>query len=78
MKTAISVDDALMQEADKTARHLGLSRSGLIAAALRDYLRRRRSARITEALNEVYADPSPAERRLTRKLRTKMPIQDRW
>ncbi len=31
MKTAISVEDALMEEADGAARDLGVSRSALIA-----------------------------------------------
>jgi metal-responsive CopG/Arc/MetJ family transcriptional regulator len=42
MKTAISVEDAPMEKADDAARDLGLSRSGLIAEALREYLLRRR------------------------------------
>ena len=79
MKTAISVDDSLMEQADEAARDLGLSRSGLIADALRDYLRKRRQTRISEQLDKAYANvPSPDERRLVRKLRTKLPIQDRW
>ncbi len=68
-----------MEQADEAARDLGLSRSGLIAEALRDYLGQRRRARITEQLNQVYrTGSSPDERRLVRKLRTKLPIQDRW
>ncbi len=79
MKTAISVEDSLMQQADEAARDLGLSRSGLIADALRDYLRKRRRARIGEQLNEAYANaPSLEERRLVGKLRTKLPLVDRW
>ncbi len=79
MKTAISVDDTLMEQADQAARALGLSRSGLIAEALRDYLRQRERTNTTERLNRAYADaPGPAEKRLVRKLRTKLPVQDRW
>ena len=79
MKTAISVDDALMEQADAAARDLGLSRSGLIADALRDYLRKRRRVRTTEQLNVAYSNvPSADERSLVRKLRAKLPVQDRW
>jgi metal-responsive CopG/Arc/MetJ family transcriptional regulator len=79
MKTAISVDDALMQEADEVARNLGLSRSRLIADALRDYLRKRRGMQITQQLNDTYSDvPSGDERRLVQKLKAKMTVQDRW
>ena len=79
MKTAISMDDSLMEQADEAARDLGFSRSGLIAEALRDFLQQRRRTRISEQLNQAYAkEPSPDERRLVRKLRTKLPVQDRW
>ena len=79
MKTAISVDDSLMAQADDAARDLGLSRSALIAEALRDYLRQRRRARISEQLNQAYANsPGAGERSLVRKLKTKVPVPDQW
>ena len=78
MKTAISVEDALMEQADDAARDLGLSRSGLIAEALREYLLRRRQARVSDRLNQAYANGlRPDERRLVRKLKTKLPTPDR-
>ena len=79
MKTAISLEDSLMEQADSAARDLGLSRSALIAQALQDYLRRRRQSTISEQLNQAYSDqPDPAERRLVRKLKTKLSNADRW
>lgn len=79
MKTAISVEDSLMEQADAAARALGLSRSGLIAVALKDYLRHREQARITAQLNEAYKDgPTPEERRIVSRLKSKLPIADRW
>jgi metal-responsive CopG/Arc/MetJ family transcriptional regulator len=42
MKTAISMDDALLQDADETARLMGLSRSRLFALAVGDFLQRQR------------------------------------
>jgi len=56
-----------------------LSRSALIAEALRSYLRQRRRERISDQLKQADADvPSADERRLVRRLRTKIPVQDRW
>jgi metal-responsive CopG/Arc/MetJ family transcriptional regulator len=79
MKTAISVEDSLMEEADAAAKDLGLSRSGLISAALRDYLRQRRHAQITAQLNLVYKDgPTAEERAAVRNYRSKMPKMDSW
>ena len=79
MRFAAYLDDTLMEQTDMAARDLGLSRSALVAEALRAFLRQRRQALITEQLNRVYADePSPAERRLVRKLKTKLPVQDAW
>jgi predicted transcriptional regulator len=55
MKTAISLPDEVFREADTLARKLGMTRSGLFATAMADYLARHRSSRVTERLNEIYA-----------------------
>jgi hypothetical protein len=66
LKTAISVEGSLMEQADAAARDLGLRPSGLIPEA-RDYLRTRRRARTTAQLDQAYAHgSSPEERRLGR------------
>ncbi len=68
-----------MAEADAAAKDLGLSRSGLIAEALREYLRCRRQNLLAEQLNQAYAiADAPGDRQLVRKLRTKMLTSDRW
>jgi predicted transcriptional regulator len=56
MKTAISIDDGLLQEADETARLMGLSRSRLFALAVGDFLQRQRREQMLLRLNEVYAE----------------------
>lgn len=79
MKTAISVEDSLMARADDAALELGLSRSALVSVALQNYLENRQNTKITEALNKAYAQvPTSDERAIVRKLRTKVPIVDRW
>jgi metal-responsive CopG/Arc/MetJ family transcriptional regulator len=55
MKTAISIPDDLFEAADTLARRLGMTRSGLFATAVADYVARHRSSRVTERLNAVYA-----------------------
>jgi predicted transcriptional regulator len=64
MKTAISLPDHLFDEAEATAKELGLSRSKLIQTALEHFLRRRREAQITAGFNEAiakYGDPADGE-----------------
>jgi len=80
MKTAISVDDRLLSEADQTAREMGLSRSRLIAVALEAYLRRRRQEDTVARLNEVYGEADPAEARTVKRMKSKFraTIRERW
>lgn len=55
MKTAISLPDDLFASADALAERLGMSRSGLIATALAEFVAKHQSAKISERLNAVYA-----------------------
>jgi metal-responsive CopG/Arc/MetJ family transcriptional regulator len=65
MKTAVSVDDQLMREADRVAREIGVSRSRLFSLALESYLEGLKRERMIEQLNQVYAtEPGSEERRL--------------
>jgi len=81
MKTAISIDDALLQEADETARLMGLSRSRLFALAVVDFLQRQRREQMLLRLNEVYGNGvEPAERRLVKGIKAKIrrTVKERW
>jgi metal-responsive CopG/Arc/MetJ family transcriptional regulator len=81
MKTAISIDDGLLREADKTARLMGLSRSRLFAVAVGDFLQRQRRERMLQQLNEVYgAGMEPAEASLLKGIRDKVrrAAKERW
>ena len=55
MKTAISLPDDLFESAEALARRLGMSRSGLIAAALAEFVAKHRGTKVSERLNAVYA-----------------------
>ena len=55
MKTAVSLPDDLFREAESLASRLGLSRSGLYAAALEEFLSRHRAKRVSERLDAVYS-----------------------
>ena len=81
MKTAISIDDGLLQEADETARLMGLSRSRLFALAVGDFLQRQRREQMLLRLNEVYSDGmEPAEKSLLKGIKAKVrrAVKQRW
>jgi metal-responsive CopG/Arc/MetJ family transcriptional regulator len=81
MKTAISIEDEVLQEADKTARRMGLSRSRLFALAVGDFLQRQRQEQMLLRLNEVYSNEAePAEKRLLKGIKAKArgTVKDRW
>jgi metal-responsive CopG/Arc/MetJ family transcriptional regulator len=81
MKTAISIEDGLLREADETARVMGLSRSRLFALAVADFLQRQRQEQMLLRLNGVYASGmEPAERRLLKSIKAKAgrTLKDRW
>jgi len=70
VKTAISLPDDLCADVDACARRLKLSRSGLLALAVRDYLARHGStADATEAWNRALADVGPDDAPIHRALR---------
>ena len=82
MKTAISLNDSLMDKADQTAKEMGISRSRLFSLALQDFLRHRRMSEITEQLNRVYSGnmPNEKERKILKQMKTKFhkTIRERW
>ena len=48
--------DDLFEQADNLAHALGISRSGLYALALKEYLSRHSAGAVTERLNQIYGD----------------------
>lgn len=56
MKTAISIPDPIFREADELAARLGLSRSELYVRAIKRYVSRRKTSKVTEALDAIYGE----------------------
>ena len=56
MKTAISIPDQFYEAAEQLAQRLGLSRSGLYAAAVRRFVAEHRRLEVTERLDQIYSD----------------------
>jgi predicted transcriptional regulator len=53
MKTAVSVPDGLFKRVEELARRLGKSRSQVYREALAEYVFRRESRSVTDALDQV-------------------------
>jgi len=76
VRTAISLDELLLEEADALMREIKVSRSRLLAIALEELLRREQDRELLRRINEAYMDyPDPSEvaqrqgmRRLQRQL----------
>ena len=54
MKTAISLPDALYEDAEVIAEAMGIPRSQLFAKALEEFILHHKKERITQKLNDVY------------------------
>jgi len=62
VKTAVSLDQSLFEEADALAQEMRLSRSRLFVLALEDFIRRHQNRQLQAQLNAVYeGEPDPAE-----------------
>jgi mRNA-degrading endonuclease toxin of MazEF toxin-antitoxin module/predicted transcriptional regulator len=61
IKTGILLDEDLYNKAEHLAQELHLTRSGLYARALQEFIERQVSQRLLDGLNTAYADPLDAE-----------------
>ena len=61
MKTAISVPDEMFKEIEEVTKECDCSRSQLFVMAVREFLERRKSKRLLEALNETYKETEARE-----------------
>ena len=56
VKTAVSIEKPLFEQAEDLARQMNVSRSRLYEMALEDFLRRQESERIFRQLNDVASE----------------------
>jgi metal-responsive CopG/Arc/MetJ family transcriptional regulator len=70
MKTAVSIQKSLFEQAEKIARKMKISRSRLFALALEDYIHREQNRELLTQINAAYvSDPDSAEKTLRHKTR---------
>jgi metal-responsive CopG/Arc/MetJ family transcriptional regulator len=70
VKTAISIQKPLFEQAENLARRMKVSRSRLFVLALEDFIHRQQNRELLSQINAAYSDaPDPAEKLLRRKVR---------
>jgi len=81
VKTAISIQRSLFEQAEEVARKMKVSRSRLFALALEDYIQRAQNRELLAKINTAYADePDPTEQTLRHKARDthRRIVRDEW
>jgi metal-responsive CopG/Arc/MetJ family transcriptional regulator len=81
IKTAISIQKSLFDQAERLSRQMKVPRSRVFALALEEYLQRQQNLELLAQFNAAYADePTPAERTLREKsLKAyRDSIEDEW
>ena len=61
MKTAISIPDSLFNDAEITAKQLGLARSQLYVKAIKEFIEHHNKERITEKLDKLYTNQNNSD-----------------
>jgi antitoxin MazE6 len=61
LKTAISIDNNLLEETDDIAQELDIPRSQVVSMALEEYIRRYHNKQLLAQINEAYSDAPDSE-----------------
>jgi metal-responsive CopG/Arc/MetJ family transcriptional regulator len=65
IKTAISIEKDLFEQAEKMARNMKVSRSKLFVIALQDFIEHQKNKELLSQINAAYADdPDASEKTL--------------
>lgn len=78
MKTAISIPDDVFADAERLAHTLKASRSQLYSRAIREFIARHFSERVTVALNKVCDDVSEADDAFARAAARQALLRSDW
>ena len=81
IKTAISIQKSLFDQAEQLARQMNVPRSRVFVLALEEYLQRQQNHELLARFNAAFADePTPTERTVREKsMKTyRESIEDEW
>jgi len=71
IKTAISLPEAIFNQADALAKEMRIPRSRLFALATEAYIRHYQNQQLLEAINSAYAESTEEEEALAQGMRRK-------
>ena len=81
VKTAISIEKTLFEQAELFAHKMKLSRSKLFVMALQDFFKHQKNKELLAQINAAYSDePDSAEQKLRMRLRQqhRRTIREEW
>jgi metal-responsive CopG/Arc/MetJ family transcriptional regulator len=81
IKTAISIKKPLFDQVDALANELDMSRSGLFALAVKEFILRYKNQKMLQDLNDAYDDiPDSKEENLMSRMRSQhyQQVEDQW
>ena len=81
IKTAISIKKPLFDQVDALANELDMSRSGLFALAVKEFILRYNNQKMLQDLNDAYDDiPDSKEENLMSHMRSQhyQQVKDQW
>jgi metal-responsive CopG/Arc/MetJ family transcriptional regulator len=81
IKTAISIQERLFEQADALAREMNISRSRLFALALQEFIQRYQNQKLLDEINSAYKgelDPGEAIRLHSMRRRQRYLVEGEW
>ncbi len=79
VKTAVSLSEKVLSEADKLAKSLSTSRSQIFEMALSEFISRHQNQQILEQLNSAYSEESAEEITLIKQMKlVQKSIVEEW
>ena len=78
MKVAVSIPDELFASAESLGKRLRVSRSRLYATALGEFLAKHQGRKITERLNDLYAEEESRVEQPLRRLQARSIGKESW
>ena len=80
IKTAISIEKPIFEQANDLAKSLNISRSRLFAIAVEEFIQRHKNMELLRAINEAYEDLPEPDTKIVQKMRPRhlKMVENQW